>query len=139
MSRALVRSVLLAVTGLGATLVVGLPVAHAEPSCAVTKHDDKFVDHVVASMSGKACNEAAEIARACALGASGDSVIAGAAVKICKSDFATHQADGELFTTLAKRCASKYAKQQGSLYVSAAAFCQLDVATLLSDLDIPVE
>ena len=139
MSRALVRSVLLAVTGLGATLVVGLPVAHAEPTCAVTTHDDKFVDHVVASMTGKRCGEAAEIARTCALGASGDSATAGAAVKICKPDFASRKADASLFATLSKRCASKYAKQQGTLYVSAAAFCQLDVAALLSDLDSPVQ
>jgi hypothetical protein len=86
-------------------------------------------------MNGKSCYEAKTIAEKCALAASGDAVTAGNASTICQKKFAKNDGDKALYTKLAKRCADKYAKSQGTLYISAAAFCQLDAAALLADLN----
>jgi hypothetical protein len=120
-----VKSLLL-LLALGAT-------AAADGDCPVKGHDEHFLDNVVKSMKGKSCTDAAEIAQKCALGASGDVVTTGEASKICQADLP--KADKSLFETLSKRCVAKYANKQGTMYQSAMAFCSLQIATLLSDLN----
>jgi hypothetical protein len=108
--------------------------AHAEvDTCPVTTHDEHFLDNIVKAMKGKSCDDAAAIAEKCALGASGDVATAGAASKICQADHP--KSDKTLFENLAKRCVAKYANKQGTMYQSAAAFCELQIAVLLSDLN----
>jgi hypothetical protein len=108
-----------------------------DDTCPVTTHDEHFLDNVVKAMKGKSCARAAAIAERCALGASGNAITAGAASKLCQADHA--KTDKPLFESLAKRCATKYAAKSGTMYQSAAAFCELDVAVLLSRLDAKVE
>ncbi len=91
------------------------------------------------AIKAKPCGEARALAESCALAASGDSVIAGSAAEICEKGFAKNKDDTALYHKLARRCADKYAKHDGTMYISFAAFCQLDVAALLFDLNAPVE
>lgn len=60
-------------------------------------------------------------------------MIAGAASKLCQAGHA--KADKPLFTSLAKRCATKYAGNSGTMYQCAAAFCELDIARVLASLN----
>jgi hypothetical protein len=69
------------------------------------------------------------------MGSSGDIQIAGAAVDVCRADFAKTKDDVALFDRLAKRCEAKYAKSEGTMYRSFTAFCQLDFAVLLARLN----
>lgn len=95
-----------------------------------------LIEAIVQAMHGKSCAEADELATECAMGSSGDTQIAGAASSICQHDFAANKDDKALFGKLSKRCAAKYAKSQGTLYLSMAAFCELGVAKLLSGLNL---
>ncbi|MBX3157141.1 MAG: hypothetical protein KF773_14290 [Deltaproteobacteria bacterium] len=110
--------------------------AAAADSCPVKNTGSTFLTDLVKEIGkAKTCDGAASLAEKCALGASGDAVIAGAAVDVCKKDFAKSKDDTALHDKLAKRCGAKYEKMQGTMYVSMAAFCALDVAKLLSNLN----
>lgn len=121
-----------------ATVAVSASVSAAAADPACPAHDASYVDHVAASMTGKSCADAARIAETCALGVSSDVQIASAAAKVCRADFASRRDDVALFAQLAKRCEAKFAKQDGTMYVSMEAYCELRVAALLSSLNTAV-
>lgn len=112
-------------------LVALASAAHADDAVEYhcPKAGDTYLDDVVGAMKGKSCGAAVLIAKSCGLGASGDVVIAGAATKVCQAGHA--KSDKPLFEQLSKRCATKYAGKDGTMYRSFAAYCQLDVAELL--------
>ncbi|MCE9574520.1 MAG: hypothetical protein K8W52_15335 [Deltaproteobacteria bacterium] len=111
--------------------------AHAEPTCAVSVGQGaNYIDAVTHAMDGKSCGEASQIAEGCMMAASGDVAIAGRATEICRKDFARNKADKALFTKLTQRCEKKFRGMDGTMYISARAFCALDVARLLSSLNL---
>ena len=120
------------------TVPPSAPQATPDPSvgCPIALGE---LDAIVAAMQGKSCVDAKDLAERCALGASGDVVTAGAATTICQKDFAKKPADHKLFATLSARCNTKFAHEDGTMYRSAAAFCVLEVAALLSGLNLPVD
>lgn len=109
-------------------------VARADEACPVPAGDNQ-VEAITKAMTGKSCGEASQLAEQCAYGASADVVIAGTATDICRKDFARNKADKKLFTTLTGRCQKKFRGMDGTMYISAQAFCVLDVAKLLSSLN----
>ena len=117
-------------------LALALVATPAAADCPV-KHAPKgnYLDEIVKAMKGTSCAEAEQLAAQCAMGSSGDTQIAGTATAICQKDFASNKDDKALFSKLSKRCAAKYAKSEGTMYMSMAAFCELDVAKLLSMLN----
>jgi hypothetical protein len=117
-----------------ATLAISSP-ALADDTCPVKS--TTFDDRAKAVAKAKTCEDAASIAEKCAFGSSADVQIAGAAIEVCKRDFARNKDDTALHDKLAKRCATKYEKMQGTIYISYAVFCQLDVAKLFSGLNRP--
>ena len=71
-----------------------------------------------------------------AMGSSGDASIAGAARVKCEADFIKKapKADFTTYQMLLQKCTDKYKDMQGTLYISANAFCHLQVAALFSEL-----
>lgn len=87
----------------------------------------------------KSCDDADKIATQCAWGSSADVQIAGAANDVCANAFpgrltAAHQ---RAYPTLIDACKTKYAEMQGSMDLSAEAFCEESVGKLFSDLYSP--
>lgn len=79
--------------------------------------------------AAKDCDKAYEFASACAWGSSADTQIAGAAADICSNEMKANKADAadhRLLTQLFNACIEKWGKKQGTLYISADAFCQLE-------------
>jgi len=85
------------------------------------------------------CEQGAELAKVCAMGSSGDTHIAVTAERKCGLDFWRKLPRNEraIYNGLQERCNKKYAKSEGTLYISAAAFCRLRVAELYSALYTP--
>jgi hypothetical protein len=105
--------------------------------CPVTFGDEMFLDKVATAIhAAKSCGEAGELAQACALGASGDVSTAVTAERKCGLDFWTKLTPEEKkhYNGLQAKCDAKYAGRDGTIYISAAAFCRLSVARLYSDL-----
>lgn len=109
----------------------------AAKECPVKNAGPEYLETVAKLIDGKSCSEANNLALACALGASGDRVIVGAAITVCKKSFAKHKEDTALFTKLVKRCAATYAKRDGTMAISEAAFCELSAATFFNQLNTP--
>ena len=72
------------------------------------------------------CKEALEIMEACAYGAGGDTGLGGAVHGRCEPEFLgkLSKAQKRAYDREQKRCDAKYARQQGTMYRSATAFCQ---------------
>lgn len=123
---------------LGAVL---LPLAaRADADACPLPHGPDFLDRAQKEIRArKTCYQAATYANLCALGSSGDSVIASAAIDVCKQSFAKKPSDSQLFDQLRQRCTAKFGKEQGTLYVSMNAFCALRAAQLLDDLNQPID
>lgn len=109
-------------------LACGLAGAAAARECPVAPSAN-YLDHVFASIANAAsCREAAAVAEACALGASGDVAIAGAAQQRCERALGTLNASQQrTYAAQLQRCEHKYAGQQGTMYLSMTAFCKLQV------------
>jgi hypothetical protein len=106
-------------------------------TCPVEFGTDKYLDLVgQAIQSTKSCYEGAEIAKACALGASGDVFTAGVAEYQCREEFWSKltQSDRATFLHLRDRCTEKYKDKQGTMYLSMEAFCRLSVSELYANL-----
>jgi len=105
--------------------------------CPVNFGEENYLDKVgVAIKATKSCQEAAEIAEVCALGASGDLEIAPVAERKCGLDFWKKLSAQEknVYGKLQFKCNEKFSKMQGTMYLSAGAFCKLNVAKLYSEL-----
>ncbi len=92
------------------------------------------VDKAISSSSS--CYEAKAFAESCAMGSSIDLQIGHSAEKKCANDFLRKlsKVDKDIYQKLLKKCDEKYEKMQGTMYMSASAFCRLDVAALFSNL-----
>lgn len=100
---------------------------------------DYMTDVAQIVVKKETCAEAAATAEACAMGSSMDSVIAGTASVVCKTPF-EGRLKGQAFNaylTLIQHCVSTYEDQQGSMYVSMQAFCELSVNKLFNELYAP--
>lgn len=78
----------------------------------------------------KSCSSAVSIMHKCAWGSSADSQLAPIAVSKCEKSFfdTLSEAGKERYGQEMQLCAYRYAKQEGTMYISAAALCQVDVA-----------
>lgn len=90
--------------------------------------------------SQTSCYEATKLARACAWGSSFDVQVAGSAVEVCAKDYKKiSRADQKILTYMNDKCAKKYEKMQGTMYISMAAFCQLQASEYWAEIYSPVE
>lgn len=83
------------------------------------------------------CYEAVDIARACQHGSSLDVDTAAAASQVCEKELSTHQPtvdDWALLARMKKRCDEQYGQQEGTMYLSVNAFCQLDATHWITDV-----
>jgi len=89
--------------------------------------------------AAETCDQAAEVAKVCAMGSSGDTQIAMAAERKCGLDFwrKLTRNDRAIYNSIQAKCNRKYEKSEGTMYISAAAFCRLRVAELYSSLYLP--
>jgi hypothetical protein len=76
------------------------------------------------------CKAAARLLSDCALGASGDVARGGIVREKCERDFlpGLGPKEARAYRAGLARCARKYAKQEGSMYRSMAAFCAVELA-----------
>ena len=110
--------------------------------CPVQIGGEDYLDKVGSAIkASKSCEDGAAIAEACALGASGDGAITSVAERKCGLDFWNKltASDKKIYNGLQAKCDAKYKDMQGTMYISAAAFCRLRVARLFSDLYSPAE
>jgi hypothetical protein len=105
--------------------------------CPIKFGDDDYLDKVGAAIKAtKSCDDGAVMAESCALGASGDNAIAPVAERKCGLDFwkKLTAADKQAYNALQAKCDAKYGQMEGTMYISANAFCRLKVARLYSEL-----
>ena len=110
--------------------------------CPVKLGNENYMEEVgKAIRATETCYEGAEVAKVCAMGSSGDTQIAIAAERKCGLDFWRKLAkkDRAIYNGLQEKCNKKYEKSQGTMYISAAAFCRLSVAELYSTLYTPTD
>jgi hypothetical protein len=77
------------------------------------------------------CNEALKVAESCAYGATGDTGLTDIVIEKCEADFLTRFSTAQRKTYKAeiKRCDAKArGGREGTMYISAAAFCRAGVA-----------
>jgi hypothetical protein len=118
-----------------------LPVCgFADVQCPAAGEDGALGKTVAMIKAAKSCYDADQIATQCAWGSSADVEIAGAAGDICANAFRGKltAVDKKAYLTLIHKCQIKYANIQGTMYISAEAFCEESVGKLLSDLYSPV-
>ena len=91
---------------------------------------------IAAVQKAGSCYEAATVAESCAMGSSMDVGITQPAIEKCSKDFmaklSKNKIDLSAYNRLLKRCGDKYAKMEGTMYRSAAAFCVLDINRVYS-------
>lgn len=93
----------------------------------------KIEDIVTLIQSRNSCFEVVDVATKCAWGSSADLQIAGAAREVClKEAGAISKADQALLARMDKRCAASVKGQQGTMYMSIAAFCRLKAADFIN-------
>jgi hypothetical protein len=105
--------------------------------CPVQFGTDGYLEKVSAAIKAtKSCEEGAQVAEACALGASGDVATVPVAERKCGLDFWTKlsPAEKQIYNGLQAKCDAKYKNMQGTMYLSFNAFCRLQVARLYSEL-----
>jgi hypothetical protein len=110
--------------------------------CPVKERGPDYIDNVGRAIkAAQSCEDGAAIAEACAFGASGDSAIAPVAERKCGLDFwqKLSAADRQVYNGLQARCDAKYKDMEGTMYISANAFCRLSGARLYSSLYRPAE
>lgn len=116
-------------------LILALGLLAAAPSFAATecpRHAEDIHKMIVAAGS---CYDAATIARDCAWGSSIDVYLAGAASEKCEKDYARiSRADRKTMEAMRARCASKYRNEEGTMYISMEAHCQLTVSEFWSGI-----
>ncbi len=110
--------------------------------CPVKVGDEDYLDKVGAAIkAAKDCEDGAAIAEACALGASGDTSLAPVAERKCGLDFWTRLTAQEkrVYNGLQAKCDAKYRGMEGTMWVSADAFCRLRVSRLYSEFYRPAD
>ncbi len=88
----------------------------------------------------ESCYQAVEMAEACAYGSSLDVATAGAAYGICEKELNAQNPAKELtvlLTTMQTTCSEKYDKEEGTMYRSMNAFCQLSALEWVLNIATP--
>lgn len=98
------------------------PVAALE-RCPVSGAD---LDGIVAAIEKASCAKAFAIMEACAFGSSADVQSGAAVVSVCQR--ALSPAARRTFSRESQACVEKYARQEGTMYRSMAAFCSAEAA-----------
>ncbi len=86
------------------------------------------------------CYEASDLAKACAWGSSLDVSTAGAAYDVCHKELTTAKPSKELTDLLTKMtslCGQKYRNEEGTLYRSMHAYCNLSALVWVVNLANP--
>jgi hypothetical protein len=86
------------------------------------------------------CYEAVQMAEACAYGSSLDVSTAGVAYDICEKELQAQKPNKELtklLKTMQTSCSDKYYKEEGTMYRSMHAFCQLSALEWVLNLATP--
>lgn len=123
------------------TLLVGSVSFGAE--CVNEKGEDIFNQpEVFQAMIEKAdsCYAAKNLAEACAYGSGLDVSTAGAAYGVCATELQKNKPSKELTKTLSSMntmCNKKYANEDGSMYRSMNAFCQLSAVEWILNIATP--
>ena len=109
--------------------------------CPIAEGVDARVDAIKAAIAkAQSCEEGAQIAVDCGYGSSQDRGIAEAAIAVCAKDYATiSNKDSVLLKTLNSKCIRKYDGEKGTINISFEAFCELNVARLMSEFYTPVQ
>ncbi|MBI4724349.1 MAG: hypothetical protein HY765_05030 [Rhodomicrobium sp.] len=110
----------------------------AQADCPVSGHS---IDAIVQAIeSAPDCQASHRTMSACLFGASGDVPLAEAVIKKCEASFLAKLTQSELRTYERERaaCVTKYAKMQGTMYISAAAACEASVALRYSRKRRPI-
>jgi len=92
--------------------------------------EDAFDASAKALSDAKSCGEAVAKMHDCAWGSSADTELAPIVISKCKKTFFDKLSPSaqERYGQEMQLCAYEYARQQGTMYMSAAALCQVDVA-----------
>lgn len=113
-----------------ALFLLASPAAFAETACPTDATETEKMIRAAGS-----CFDAATIARDCAWGSSVDVWLAGAASEICEKDYKKMSAaDRKTMEAMRSRCTSKYRGEEGTLYRSMEAHCQLNVSEFWSNI-----
>lgn len=105
--------------------------------CPVEPDSDKYSDKVIqAIIASKSCDKGSSIAQACAFASSMDVQTTAEAKHQCELNFEKKlsSSDKEVYKALLNKCDNKYKDMDGTMYLSASAFCRLNVARLYSEL-----
>lgn len=111
--------------------------AQTSQECPYEFGTDRYLLEVIQGIEAKAtCDEASDLAVACGMGSGIDVEIAGTARALCEHNFVPKmtQQNRDTYEQTLILCEQKYRDQQGSIYVSAWAFCNLKVAQLFDRL-----
>ena len=107
-------------------------------NCPVDPSDATEIQNTISN--SETCYEAVYAAENCAWGSSIDVGFVNAAIKICDSERGPLSAvDQAAYDDLVEKCYKKYENEQGTMYLSAAAFCALKVADVYSSVFSSIE
>ena len=97
----------------------------AAEDCPAASRED-----VLAAMKAASCNRAMQIASACSVGATGDVGLTDAVEEKCEGDFLTRfkASQKKTYQRAKDACDRKYSHEEGTMYISFAAFCRARVA-----------
>lgn len=123
------------------SLLVSLSAGASTMECPVALGENYFEQVTDLIQKAEGCYFSAELARVCGLGSSIDVEIAGQARAKCEMNFVDRLKKRELadYRRHLEQCFKKYSKEQGTLYLSAQAFCELLVAESFEELYTPVD
>ncbi|MBR1234505.1 hypothetical protein [Bradyrhizobium sp. AUGA SZCCT0182] len=106
-------------------LVLSFAAPAAAEDCPAKSRDD-----VLAAMKAASCNRAMQIASACSGGATGDVGLTDAVETKCEGDFLARlkAQQKRAYQREKDACDRKYSGEEGTMYISFAAFCRAKVA-----------
>lgn len=110
--------------------------------CPAKSNEKNYAENIVKAIHAATnCEDGASIAEACAIGGRSDEDLAVIAEKKCGLDFLVKLQPREkaTYSSLQMKCDHKYKKMEGTMYLSANAFCKLRVARLYSELYTKLE
>jgi hypothetical protein len=116
-------------------LILALSLFVSVPAFAATECPSDAADVEKMIRAAGSCYDAATIARDCAWGSSIDVMLAGTASETCEKDYAKMSAaDRKTMNAMRSRCARKYRDEEGTMYRSMEAHCQLNVSEFWSNI-----
>jgi len=119
--------------------VIALLAGPAAADCPIARGGDDWGKQVDSAIAKATCETAVDIATRCGEADGIGTAFSNRAADVCRADFAKNKDDVALFDKLGKRCEAKWAKSSGTMYRFFAAYCRMDVARVLSKLNLPGE